>query len=334
MNNVCEDSVSHGCSKSIGIGLFVSTGSNSEETVFRVNSVESAVLANSDPSNIVTYAPYLVTLLSEEFRRNEHSEVCLTASRGECSCNILCFAVRIFNAEDKHVFSHPAFLTSEVGGNSESKALFAEKNVSAVTAVYGCDVVVFGEVADVSLFFVDVSLCMETLDEVGVVSESIENVLTCSCHNKHVEYNVDRVCKFDTDLGEVRTNNTHGVGDNVHCSALHCTLVEGCELFFGFFETHPVVCGACIVLFLCADECSAFNSCYVVNCCSVEIAVGKLFLIKLFDFACRTSLFSESFCLSIIACNPNDFVRLCEFGHFFDPLVDILVVCHCVNLLV
>ena len=56
------------------------------------------------------------------------------------------------------MLSHPAFFSAEVGRDTESKALLAEKNVSAVTGVDRPDGVVFRELADVAVFFVEVSL--------------------------------------------------------------------------------------------------------------------------------------------------------------------------------
>ena len=63
VNNVGEDGVLHCGIESIGIGVYVGTGSNTEETVLGVNCPESAVLANAEPGDIITNAPYLVALL-------------------------------------------------------------------------------------------------------------------------------------------------------------------------------------------------------------------------------------------------------------------------------
>ena len=57
VNNVCEDGVLHCCVESVGVGIEVCTGSNAEEAVFGVNCPKSSVLANSEPSDIITYAP-------------------------------------------------------------------------------------------------------------------------------------------------------------------------------------------------------------------------------------------------------------------------------------
>ena len=70
MNNVGENSISLGCSERVGVGLFIGTGSNSEEAVLGIYCVKSAVLADTNPCDIIAYAPYLVALLLEKFRRN------------------------------------------------------------------------------------------------------------------------------------------------------------------------------------------------------------------------------------------------------------------------
>ena len=119
------------------------------------------------------------------------------------------------------MLSHPAFFSAEVGSDSESKALLAEKNVSAVTGVDRPNGVLFREVNDIAVFFVEVCLCMKTLDEVGAVAELIKASLAGTGHDKHVEYNIDRVGKFDTDFREVRAKHAHGVRNHVHGLAAH-----------------------------------------------------------------------------------------------------------------
>jgi hypothetical protein len=197
VNNIGEDGVLHSCVESVGVGVEVSTGSNAEETVLGVNCPKSSVLADTEPSDIVAYAPYLIALLGVVLGRNEHCEVGFTASRGECSANILCFAVRSLNAEDKHMLSHPAFLATKVGSDTQSEALLAEQNVSAVTGVNGPDGVVLGEVADVTIFFVDVSASVQTLDIVSGIAQSFKNIGANASHNQHIENDVDGVGKLD-----------------------------------------------------------------------------------------------------------------------------------------
>ncbi len=198
VNNVGEDGALLGRDESVGVGLHVGTGSNTEETVLGVCCPESAVVADADPSDIVAHAPYLVALAGVNLRRDKHCEVGLTASGGECGANIFCFAVRIFNAENEHMLCHPTLFASEVGCDTECEALLSEKHVSAVARVDRPDCVVLGEVADVSVFLGKLCSCVESLDKVGAVAEVIEHVETYACHNEHIEYNVDGVCKLDS----------------------------------------------------------------------------------------------------------------------------------------
>ena len=65
-----------------------------------------------------------------------------------------------FNAEDEHMLSHPAFVSAEVGSDTESEALLAEKHVSAVAGVDGPDCVILaGSEQMYLLFFVHVCSC-------------------------------------------------------------------------------------------------------------------------------------------------------------------------------
>ena len=107
------------------------------------------------------------------------------------------------------MLSLPAFLPALVGSDTECEALLAEENVSAVTLVNGDDCVVLRELADISLLFVDFALTVETANPVVAVAESLENLCAYSCHDYHVENNIDRVCKLDTDLGETAAYGTH-----------------------------------------------------------------------------------------------------------------------------
>ena len=80
MNNVCEDRILEAGMESVRVGLFVCTRSNAEETCFRVDCPETAVFADAEPCDIVTYALNFISLFLVSLRRDEHSEVCLTAS--------------------------------------------------------------------------------------------------------------------------------------------------------------------------------------------------------------------------------------------------------------
>ncbi len=89
------------------------------------------------------------------------------------------------------MLSLPALVLCLIGGDTESEALLAEENVSAVTGVYGVDGVVLRELNDVSLLFVDVALCMCAAYPVVGITESLEYLCADSGHDGHVGYDVD-----------------------------------------------------------------------------------------------------------------------------------------------
>ena len=98
------------------------------------------------------------------------------------------------------MLSHPALFPALVRSNSESKALLAEKNVSAVSRVYRDNCVVLRELADISLFGINITFCMEAANPIVAVSEYVKNLLAYTGHNSHVENNINRVCKLNTNL--------------------------------------------------------------------------------------------------------------------------------------
>ena len=159
MSNVGEDGILLVVCRAFGLDFSFVPGATPKKPFSGLTAHSLPSWTDSEPCDIVADVPCLVALLAVDFRRNEHCEVGLAASGRECSCNILDLALRIFDAEDKHMLSHPAFFSAEVGSDTESEALLAEKNVSAVTGVDGPDGVVLREVADIAVFFVEVSLC-------------------------------------------------------------------------------------------------------------------------------------------------------------------------------
>jgi len=328
MNNVGENGFSFGCVESVGVRLEVGTGSNAEEAVFGVNCPKTSVGTYTEPSDVVAYAPYFIALFSINFGRNKHCEVCLTASRGESCADIVDLTVRIFNTEDEHMFSKPTFFMSEVRCNSESETFFTEENVSAVTGVNGADEVFLGEMNDITVFFVDIFLSMETLNEISIVTESIDNFFACTGHNEHVKNNVDRVGKLDTDLSKRRFYHAHGVRNNVHGSANHTILIKSIEGVVHFFGVTPVVDVACFFFCFGADEGSVFYTCNVILCGSVEITAGKFFLVEFDDFACSASFFTKCVSLFIRSVDPNYFVGIAELDLLVNPCENSFILCH------
>ena len=103
------------------------------QQAIRVDCIKTTVLTKLHPCDIVTDG----FDLPARNCRDEHREVCLTASRRECASHILDFALRVRELEDEHVFSEPAFIASENGCDTESEALLAEEGVSTIARTIG-----------------------------------------------------------------------------------------------------------------------------------------------------------------------------------------------------
>ncbi len=131
----------------VRVRLHVRARRNAEEAVLRVDRIQSAVLAGTHPRDVVADGPDLVALGSVAFRRDHHGQVRLAAGRRERRADVLDFALRVLDAEDQHVLSHPALVLRLVGSDAQREALLTEQNVAAVSGVDGDDRVVLRELA-------------------------------------------------------------------------------------------------------------------------------------------------------------------------------------------
>ena len=229
-HDVREDGVLLGAEHRVRVGLHIGAGSDAEEAVLGVAGPKSAVGARADPGDIVADGPALPALLAVNLGRDDHGQVGLSAGGGEGAGDVGHVALGILNAEDEHMLGHPALAAAENGGDAEREALLAEKDVSAVAGVDGPDGVVLRELNDVAVLLVELSLGVESLDEVGAVSESVEHLLAHAGHDRHGYDDVDGVGELDAVLCERGADDAHGIGDNVHGAALHGAVVDAAEL--------------------------------------------------------------------------------------------------------
>ena len=334
-SNVGEDRVRLGASQSVRVGVVIGTRSNTEETILRIDRIQSAVLARLHPSDVVADCEYLIAILLITLRRDQHSQIGLTASRRESSSDILGFAVRLLNAQDQHVFSHPAFVLALEGSDTQSEALLAQQNVAAVSGVDGPDRVFFRELYDITLFRINICLGVQTTNEVvGGVTQILKCICTHTSHDVHVQNNIDGVSQLNANLCQRRTDRAHRIRDHVHGSALHYAVIQRNELCLHFFRIHPVVGRTCTFLCLRADKGTILYTSNVVRKCAMIQTARQLVRIQLVHlvmiaFRQRSYFFCQCIQLFFRTVDPYDLSRLCQSDHFVNPLQHILVVSQC-----
>ena len=134
---VGEDGVFREGLHRVGIGPGAGAGSYAEEAGLGVDGAELAGGVGFDPRDVVADGPDLPAI--EAFGRDHHGEVGFAAGAGEGCGDVGLFGLaffvgRRFDADDEHVFGHPAFVAGDVGGDAKGEAFFAEECVAAVAA--------------------------------------------------------------------------------------------------------------------------------------------------------------------------------------------------------
>ena len=269
--------------------------------------------------------------------RDHHGEVGLAASRGERRRHVGHLALGRLDAEDEHVFGHPAFIAGDVGGDAEGEAFFAEQRVAAVAGAVTPDFAGFGKVDDVLGVVAgpgDVLLvgCERSAygmhardDTLEVLVDFAEDGSADAGHDAHVDDGIGGVGELDADLRHRRANGAHREREDIHGAAAHAAFEEGFQLFAHDERVFPVVGGAGVVLGERADEGTVFDAGHVVGSGTGVEAAGPLFVVKGEEGAGFDELGAEAVVLGLGAIDPVDGRGLGEVGHFFDPADEVLV---------
>ena len=349
--DVGEDGVGAEGGHGVGVGLVAGAGGDAEEAGFGIDGAEldGAVglgLARKDPCDIVADGPDLPAI--EAGRGDEHGEVGFAAGRGEgCGdVGLFGFAVGVirtrkngrgFDADDEHVFGHPALVAGDVGGDAESEAFFSEECVSTIAGAVGPDLAGLGKVDDV-LFFVAgpgnvlLSWCERGADRVETGNDAFLvfvdlgiNGCADAGHDAHVSDGVGAIGELDADLRHRGADGAHGEGHDVHGATAHAAAEEGLELTAHAVRIFPVVGGPGVVFGERADESAVFDACDVVGGGASVEAAGPFCFGEPGEGACVDECVAEAGVLFLRAVEPVDGLRLTELGHLFDPADEVFV---------
>ena len=127
--NIGEDRVVLDGLHSTKIGTVRCSRSHSKEPGFRIDGIQSSILANVQPSNIVTNT----THCPSGQRWNQHGQIRLSTGTGESCTNVVLFSCRRSETKNQHMLRQPAFIPAQHGSNSQSIALFAKQCIATIT---------------------------------------------------------------------------------------------------------------------------------------------------------------------------------------------------------
>ena len=273
--------------------MLVGTRCNAEETVLRIDGIQSAVLARLHPCDIVADSEYLVAVLLVALRRDQHSQIGLTAGRRESSSDILGFAVRLLNAQDQHVLSHPALVLALEGSNMQTTNEIVGGFAQILESLYAHtshDVHVQNNINRVSQL--NANLSQRRTDRAHGVRDHV--------HGSALHYAViqrDELC--------------------LHLFRIH-PVVGRASAFLGLGADESTIFYTCNVV----------RESTVVQTARQLLRIQLVHLVMV-AFRQRSYFFCQGIQLFLRAVDPYDLFRLCQSDHFVNPLQYIFIVCQC-----
>src|SRR5690606_20588813 len=290
--------------------------------------VETAVSTGLDPGDVVAHRPYLPAF--ETLRRDQHGEVGLATGAGEGAGDVVFLALRVFHADDHHVFGHPALVARHHGGDAQRHALLAEQRVATVAGTVGDDLAGFREVHDVAIVWITgpgnvgaaierVTHRVQALDE-GLLAQDVEYAVADARHDAHAHHHVGRIGQLHADLGDVRAQRAHAEGNDIHRATSHAAFEQALELCAHGIRLVPVVGRAGVFLVFGADEGAVFDASDVAGIRAGEETAGAELGVELDEGACFDKFVAQAVVFFLAAVTPVDVLRLAQFGNFFDPV--------------
>ena len=167
---------------------------------------------------------------------------------------------------------------------------------------------------------------MDAGDEFAIGSEDFEDLVADAGHDVHVDHNISGVGDFNADFGDVGADGTHGVGDDVHGSAVHAALVESSHFGFELDGVDPVVGRTGVFFFFGSDEGTGFNAGDVGRVTAEKDAVRAEFGVESGCESGFDEFVTETVILGVGAVAPVNGIRLAELGPFLDPSHEFCVV--------
>jgi hypothetical protein len=270
-------------------------------------------------------------------RRDKHGEVGLATSAGKCRCHIGLFALRVFDAQNEHMLSHPALIATNVRDNPQREAFLAKQGVAAVTRSVAPNLAGFGEMDDVligiawawNVFLTWTKRCAYRVnarhDALGVRLDLFEDRQTEACHDAQIDHRIGRVSKLHADLRHSRTDRSHAEGQHIHGAAAHAAVEELLELVAHLKGIDPVVGRSGVFPGKRANVCAVFYAGDVARVRLCVVTAGPEILVELDERAAFDHLRAQDLVFLLRAVHPADGVRLGKRSYLLDLLEEVLV---------
>ena len=237
----------------VRVGAMARAGGDTKETGLRINRAQATVSIRLDPRDIVADRPNLPALLSESGRRYEHGKIRLTTRAGESRRHVGFFALGVFDAQDQHVFRHPAFVARHGTSDAEGETFLPQQSITAVAGTVRPDFARLGTVDDVFLLVTRPShILLPWLERsahrmntrhyaLKILIDQLKNPRADAGHDAHVDDGVRRVGQLDADLRHRRTDRAHAVSQHIHRATPHAAIENSAESFLHLIGIYPVV---------------------------------------------------------------------------------------------
>ncbi len=151
-------------------------------------------------------------------------------------------------------------------------------------------------------------------------SQQIENALTHTGHDSHIEDGVRRIRYLYPILRNGRPQGTHAKWDHVHDPSFHATFEKPFQASPHFPGFLPIIGRSGVILTVTAYKGSTFHPSDVSRIRTHEITIGPFILIKFDHGALPYHQPAKFVRLGIGSVTPMDFLGGAHFHHLVQPL--------------
>ncbi|MNQ64064.1 hypothetical protein D3C85_784680 [compost metagenome] len=331
--DVGEDGVLRQGLERVQIGVAAGAGRHAEEARLRVYGVQTTVLAETHPGDVVADRLGLPAVQ----RRLQHGQVGLAAGAREGGGHILGHALGAGQLEDQHVLGQPPLVAGHDRGDAQGVALLAQQGVAAVARAVGPDFARFREVDDPLVVIAGPRHIGLTFSqgraqgvngghEDAVGAQHVQRRLAHAGHDAHRHGDIAAVGDLDAQGGDLGAQRAHAEGHHIHGAALHAAVEQAVQTRAHLDGVRPVVGRAGVGLVFRADEGAALDAGHVLGVRGGVVAAGALGLVQFLQRALGDQVGDDGRFLGLRAVAPMHPVRLGQGRDLRDPGDQTLVV--------